>query len=43
MLLAPQQMVGGLLNRMTEDEGEYRPIDGPEIGSLILIDRGEQM
>ena len=26
---------------MLDEEGDYKPVDGPEIGSLILIDRGE--
>ena len=34
-------MVGELLKNMLDEEGDYKPVDGPEIGSLILIDRGE--
>lgn len=34
-------MVGELIKTTLEEEGEYKPVDGPEIGSLILIDRGE--
>ena len=34
-------MVGELIKNMLDEEGEYKPVDGPEIGSLILIDRGE--
>ena len=34
-------MVGELIKNILEEEGEYKPVDGPEIGSLILIDRGQ--
>ncbi|KAL9987004.1 hypothetical protein ACROYT_G001238 [Oculina patagonica] len=34
------KMVGELIKNTLEEEGEYKPVDGPEIGSLILIDRG---
>ncbi|XP_058972435.2 vacuolar protein sorting-associated protein 33B-like isoform X1 [Pocillopora verrucosa] len=34
------KMVGELLKNMLDEEGDYKPVDGPEIGSLILIDRG---
>ena len=34
-------MVGELIKNILEEEGEYKPIDGPEIGLLILIDRGK--
>lgn len=34
-------MVGELTKNILEEEGEYNPVGGPEIGSLILIDRGE--
>ena len=34
-------MVHDVLKELTDEGGEYRPQDGPEIGSLILIDRGE--
>ena len=33
-------MVGELIKNTLEEEGEYKHVDGPEIGSLILIDRG---
>ena len=35
------QMVGELIKNISEEEGEYKPVDGPEIGSLIFIDRGQ--
>ena len=34
-------MIGELIKNISEEEGEYKPIDGPEIGSLILMDRGQ--
>ena len=34
-------MVGELVKNILEEEGEYKPVDGPEIGSLVLIDRGQ--
>lgn len=33
------KMVGELIKNTLAEEGEYKPVDGPEIGSLILIDR----
>ncbi|XP_068694332.1 vacuolar protein sorting-associated protein 33B-like isoform X2 [Montipora foliosa] len=33
-------MVGELVRNILDEEGEYKPIDGPDIGSLVLIDRG---
>ena len=34
-------MVGELVRNILDEEGEYKPIDGPDIGSLVLIDRGQ--
>ena len=34
-------MVGELIKNLLAEEGEYKPVDGPEIGSLILIDRSK--
>lgn len=34
-------MVGELIKNTIPEEGEYKPVDGPEIGSLILIDRSK--
>lgn len=34
-------MVGELIKNTLAEEGEYKPVDGPEIGSLILIDRSK--
>lgn len=34
------KMVGELVRNILDEEGEYKPIDGPDIGSLVLIDRG---
>ena len=34
-------MVGELIKNKIAEEGEYKPADGPEIGSLILIDRSK--
>jgi hypothetical protein len=33
-------MVMEILDDLIKEEGEYKPVDGPEIGSLIIIDRG---
>ena len=35
------QMVGELIKNTLAEEEEYKPVDGPEIGSLILIDRSK--
>ena len=40
-MLVPTQMVSDILKELIDEAGEYRPLDGPEIGSLILLDRGE--
>lgn len=34
-------MVGELIKSTIAEEGECKPADGPEIGSLILIDRSK--
>lgn len=34
------QVVGEITKSILDEEGEYKPVDGPEISSLILIDRG---
>lgn len=33
-------MVMEIMDDLVKEEGEYRPNDGPEIGSMIIIDRG---
>ena len=34
-------MVGELIKNTLAEEGEYKPVTGSEIGSLILIDRSK--
>lgn len=33
-------MVMEIMDDLVKEEGEYKPKDGPEIGCLIVIDRG---
>lgn len=33
-------MVGELIKNILDEEGEHEPVDGLEIDSLVLIDRG---